>query len=131
MNDPTAGTFVRFGFRGDPWRVAQPGLVRAWLDDVVDSCGMRALGPAQVYEVALEIEKQAAEAFEDEGGVTGVVVLSTSHVAIHCWPARQGLALGVAWSCRRFDPGIVRTCARRHFGAAEVDLLVVGMAVRA
>ena len=42
-------------------------------------------------------------AFGDEGGVTGICVLSTSHCSIHTWPLRPFFVMDV-YSCRDFDP---------------------------
>ena len=53
------------------------------------------------------MEKMNVEPFEDEGGVTGIGVLSTSHCAVHTWPLRSFFVMDV-YSCRDFDVDIVR-----------------------
>jgi S-adenosylmethionine/arginine decarboxylase-like enzyme len=70
---------------------------------VVDLVGMRPLAPAQVHDVPVEILKLGAIPFEDEGGVTGVLILSTSHCTIHTWPLRKKFVFDL-YSCRDFDP---------------------------
>lgn len=41
-------------------------------------------------------------AFQDEGGTTGMVVISTSHISIHTWELRRFFQLDV-FSCKNFD----------------------------
>lgn len=45
---------------------------------------------------------QSGGAFQDEGGTTGMVVISTSHVSIHTWELRRFFQLDV-FSCKDFD----------------------------
>ena len=101
-------------------RIGSVPTIRHFLSTLVDCIGMRPLGEPHIYDVKIEIEKLGKEPFEDEGGVTGVVVLSTSHVAIHTWPAREYLSLDV-FSCRDFDPKIVHYYAVFLLGAHEVQ----------
>ncbi len=101
------GRHVRFmGRGGDPAKLGSVEGVRGIVAAIVQACGMRLLGEVHTYDVAIEIDKLKAEAFEDEGGVTAIGVLSTSHVAIHTWPARAFFVLDV-YSCRTFEPGRV------------------------
>lgn len=64
-------------------------VVRAFLKALVDALGMRALGEPVMHDVDIDLSKLGGPVFEDEGGVTGTIVLSTSHCAIHTWPARE------------------------------------------
>jgi S-adenosylmethionine decarboxylase len=73
-----------------------------------------------LYEVEFEISKMNQEPFEDEGGVTGICVLSTSHCSIHTWPLRPFFVLDV-YSCRDFDASIVDDLIAKHFGAYHVQ----------
>ena len=45
---------------------------------------------------------QAGGKFQDEGGTTGFVVISTSHISIHTWQMRNFFQLDV-FSCKDFD----------------------------
>jgi len=45
---------------------------------------------------------QAGGEFTDEGGTTGIVVISTSHISIHTWELRRFFQLDV-FSCKDFD----------------------------
>ncbi len=110
------GRHVKAVGLGDPERLSDPERVRSFLGALVASLGMRPLGDAVVHDVPVELAKLHVEPFEDEGGVTGVVVLSTSHCAIHTWPARRLLVLDV-FSCRDFPPGVVKEALDDAFGA--------------
>lgn len=45
---------------------------------------------------------QSGGDFQDEGGTTGIVVISTSHIAIHTWELRRFFQLDV-FSCKDYD----------------------------
>src|SRR6185295_20193087 len=89
--------------------------------DLIDVLGMRLLDKAHMYEVETEIEKLGKEPFEDEGGVTGVCVLSTSHCSIHTWPLRPFFVMDV-YSCRDFDEQVVRKMIRERFETTKVRI---------
>lgn len=57
------------------------------------------LDPAKLEEV------QAGGDFQDEGGTTGFVVISTSHISIHTWELRRFFQLDV-FSCKDFNSEI-------------------------
>lgn len=78
-----------------------PSLQRL-VADLVETVGMQLLGRPQVHEVATDIRKLGREPFEDEGGISVLACLSTSHVAIHTWPLRGEFHLDI-YSCREFS----------------------------
>lgn len=96
-----------------------------FLVESVDAAGMRPLDDPWVYDVRTELERQGVVPNPDEPeGVTGIVVLSTSHVAIHTWPHR-GYANIDVYSCRDFETDAVLAVAARVYGyrqAVPVDL---------
>src|SRR5207248_6393284 len=71
------GRHIKVLGRGSPALLGDASNVKKTLEDLVDLLGMRLLGQPHMYEVECEIEKMGVEPFEDEGGVTGVCVLST------------------------------------------------------
>src|SRR5256885_17060060 len=87
---------------GAPEKLRSIAGVEQFLVDMIHALDMRCLGEPHTYEVEEEIEKLGKEPFEDEGGVTGVCVLSTSHCSIHTWPLRPFFVMDV-YSCRDFD----------------------------
>jgi S-adenosylmethionine decarboxylase len=95
--------------------------IEGMLRELIDILGMRILGTPHMYEVETEIAKLGVEPFEDEGGVTGVCVLSTSHCAIHTWPLRPYFVMDV-FSCRDFDPSQVEQHLAAKLGAYDLQI---------
>lgn len=58
------------------------------------------MGPS-FLEVELDPSKLTGDVFQDEGGITGMCVISTSHMSIHCWPLRKCFSMDV-FSCKDF-----------------------------
>jgi S-adenosylmethionine decarboxylase len=102
--------------------------VEAMLVDLIDVLGMRILDKAHMYEVETEISKLGVEPFEDEGGVTGVCVLSTSHCSIHTWPLRPFFVMDV-YSCRDFDTMSVEKLLTERLGAYDLQVTDVSEAL--
>jgi S-adenosylmethionine decarboxylase len=117
----THGRHIKVIGRGTPAQLGGASAVEAMLRDLVDLLGMRLLGEPHMYEVETEIAKLGKEPFEDEGGVTGVCVLSTSHCSIHTWPLRSFFVLDV-YSCRDFDPIVVEKHLFDRLGAYDVQV---------
>jgi S-adenosylmethionine decarboxylase len=101
--------------------MSEAKTVESMLVDLVDVLGMRLLGEPHMYEVEAEISKLGVEPFEDEGGVTGVCVLSTSHCSIHTWPLRPFFVMDV-YSCRDFDPKDVERFLTTRLGAYDLQV---------
>jgi S-adenosylmethionine decarboxylase len=106
---------------GDPERLRSVPDIRGLLAALVAALGMRPLGPPHLYEVEENLRRIDCEPFEDEGGVTGVMVLSTSHCAVHTWPLRARFVLDV-FSCRNFDPSIVGRLVRETFATTRLRI---------
>lgn len=77
-----------------------PEYIARVLNDAVEVVGMHILKPADVLHVPLEPEKK--DTGEDCGGVTGTVILTTSHGSAHTWPLR-GQSSWDLFSCKPFD----------------------------
>jgi S-adenosylmethionine decarboxylase len=117
----THGRHVKILGQAPPDRLRDPARIRDLLTNAIEKVGMRLLGEPHIYEVEEEVAKLGVEPFEDEGGVTGVAVLSTSHVAIHTWPLRSLFILDV-FSCRDFDADVLQQVVRAHL---EVERMKV------
>jgi len=77
--------------------------IKQLIYSIIQSAGMAILGQPQLHRVELEVAKLGREPFEDEGGISCLACLSTSHVALHTWPLRNEFHLDI-YSCRSFDP---------------------------
>ena len=117
----THGRHIKVLGRGSPSRMGDAKTVETMLVDLIDVLGMRILDKAHMYEVETEISKLGVEPFEDEGGVTGVCVLSTSHCSIHTWPLRPFFVMDV-YSCRDFDSSAVENLLSERLGAYDLQV---------
>lgn len=61
---------------------------------------------------------QTGGAFQDEGGTTGIVVISTSHISIHTWQLRNFFQLDV-FSCKDFDGELALAYVRKHLDVVQ------------
>lgn len=111
------GRHVKVVGYGSSQLLGSVDVVKNFLIDLVRALGMRPLGEPVMHDVELDLSKLGVEPFEDEGGVTGTVVLSTSHCAIHTWPAREKpfFVLDV-YSCRDFEASTVRDMLEERVG---------------
>jgi len=76
-----------------------PEALAQVLNDAVEHVGMTILRPADMVVVPLDPGKVSTG--EDDGGVTGTVILTTSHAAIHTWPLQRQLSFDM-FSCQDF-----------------------------
>jgi S-adenosylmethionine/arginine decarboxylase-like enzyme len=95
---------------------------------IVAALEMKPLDKAVFYEVdvdpaVLERVKLTGN-FEDEGGITGVQVISTSHLALHAWPLQNFFSLD-AFSCKAFDAGLAINIIRETLGVLADETRVV------
>ena len=62
---------------------------------MTDTGALRALCLATVGGAGLQPVGELFHRFDGAGGVTGVVLLAESHVAVHTWPERAAVTLDV------------------------------------
>lgn len=97
-------------------------------DRVVKALGMKPLDDVMVYEVpvdpAILARAQATGNFEDEGGISTLQVISTSHIALHAWPLQSYFALD-AFSCKDYDAELALGIVREALGVKSENTLVV------
>jgi S-adenosylmethionine decarboxylase len=72
----------------------------ATFDEVMEVLNMEKLGDALVSTVPLRPERLSTD--EDEGGISVIQPITTSHIALHGWPLRGAIMLDI-FSCRPFD----------------------------
>ena len=78
----------------------QPQHITQVFDELVEALGMQYLQAPLAAFVPSREERLQTE--EDEGGWSVFAQITTSHIAIHCWPARKAFMLDV-FSCKTFD----------------------------
>ena len=74
-------------------------LVGDLLNELVELVGMQILRPAEIVAVPLD---PSVTSGEDDGGVTGTVILTTSHASVHTWPLRGHVSFDL-FSCKDFS----------------------------
>jgi len=75
-------------------------LERALLD-LVKVLDMEVLVPPVFKVVPLNPDRVGHET-DDDGGVTGTCIITTSHLSVHTWPLRHRFSLD-AFSCKEFS----------------------------
>ena len=89
-----------------------------------DEAGLTRLFARALRDAAFTILKQASHRFEGGGGgVTGVFLLSASHLAFHTYPEYNYLALDV-FSCTATDPTLVVQIVSKLLHPSLVDMHV-------
>lgn len=92
--------------------INDPQLVGAMLNELVELVGMQILRPAEIVAVPLD---PSAASGSDDGGVTGTVLLTTSHASIHTWPLRGHVSFDL-FSCKDFNVKQVIDFLWKKFG---------------
>jgi S-adenosylmethionine decarboxylase len=90
-----------------------PTYIKEMFDVLVDTLGMVYLHRPMVFEVPIEINKIETE--EDEGGWSVFAQITTSHIAIHTWPARKAFSMDV-YSCKDYDANTAGVLIWRTLG---------------
>ena len=95
---------------------------------LVMALDMKALDKAMVYEVpcdpkVLERVKKTGK-FEDEGGITSIQVISTSHLSLHAWPLQHFFSLD-AFSCKDFNAELALSIIRETLGVVAEETNVI------
>lgn len=119
MMDPRKGRHMKYLFTGDPDFLNDVEVVRRFLEDLVEAIDMEAVDEPKVYYLPPVPENMSLDCPNDAGGVTGVVVLSTSHASIHTFP-ECSYAVCDVYSCKDYDPQIPSDVMSAHFGIKTV-----------
>lgn len=115
------------GYVHDP-KTFTRDAIEAMFSKVISALEMKALGKPQVYEVpvdpiVLERVKKTGK-FEDEGGITAVVVISTSHLSIHCWPLQKFFSMDT-FSCKSFDSDLAYSIVKETLGVSKSNVTIL------
>jgi len=86
--------------------------------DLVDLLDMEILDGPRITQVPY-VEKNL-ENDHDDGGVSGVCLITTSHLSIHTWPLRRKFSLD-AYSCKEFDCQKTLDFIKDRFGVDKIS----------
>jgi S-adenosylmethionine/arginine decarboxylase-like enzyme len=89
----------------------EPEFIKSWLTNLVSTIGMKiCMGPISLY---VDVPGNR--------GVTGVVIIETSHIAIHVWDeTAPGLLQLDVYTCGSLNPMQVFS-ALKEFNPSKVD----------
>jgi S-adenosylmethionine decarboxylase len=111
------------GYSGEPRRLGDREVVRAWLDELPDVLGMAKLIEPCVIEVGERNDK-------DPGGITGFVLIAQSHLSVHTFP-RRGFVSADVFTCQEnLDHGRIRESLSATFKLGEVESNLVPRGTR-
>lgn len=118
------GRHIKILGRGDREPLGSTESIDRFLSDLVEKLGMSALGNPHVYEAVSSIEQMGTDAPEEEGGITGVIVISTAYCVMRTWPLRHLLpnnremfSLDVCSATRYFSTESIVHLVRARFNA--------------
>ena len=123
MNLHRAGTKVGGTFRANSELLKSSDVIQKFLSTMVTRLEMNDLTTVS-FDVADELKKRGQKIEADEGGITAITVLSTSHIAIHTWPEENAATYDVH-SCRDFSPELVRLIIEEVFETTDIENLQV------
>ncbi len=117
------------GYVNDPGVFTRDNLTRIFAQLVTLLEMTVILGP-EFVEVPVDpaVLKRVQETgkFEDEGGITGFAVISTSHMALHAWPLQGFFSMDV-FSCKEFDARAAEAFLTRELGIDQKHLNVTSL----
>ena len=108
------------GYGGDPQKLADENLVRAFLDLCPSAIGMTKIAPPYVCRYS--------GAKPEDWGISGFVLIAESHIAIHTFPEHQQVWVDI-FSCKGFDeiPAIDRIVDAFGLASTRVHKLERGL----
>ncbi len=93
-------------------------------NNLVNNLNMDIIFGPVFKEVELDPSKLTGNIFQDEGGITGMCVISTSHITIHTWELRQFLSMDI-FSCKEFDDRIALNVIDKFFQIEKSRVTIV------
>jgi S-adenosylmethionine decarboxylase len=93
----------------DAARLRDPQIVRALFDDVVSALRLKPVAPLHLHQ------------FGGEAGITALLLLSESHLALHSFPEHAAVTVNL-YSCKDREELAWSVVLREAFGAREVSV---------
>ena len=88
--------------KGNSSILLDKNIISDFLKEVASTLKLTSLGEPIIHNIPFNSEESKEDNFMNEGGVTGILVLSTSHCAIHTWPLKQEFNIDI-YSCKEFN----------------------------
>ncbi len=104
------------GFECDKERLDNEALLKQVLEEIVLKVGLTKLAKPVVV--------RAPAKGTDPGGITGMVLVSQSHISFHTYPSEGWIAFDL-FSCKEFDVEMVKTYLDEKIGIGEMQVRVI------
>ncbi len=104
-----------------PQLLANEALLRQVLDEYPTRIGMEKVSPVELRDIT------TSNPLDD--GVSGFVIIATSHVSLHAWPPYGMVNIDI-FSCEDFDVNDTIAFAQQMFQTNDVEVHVVERALR-
>lgn len=101
--------------------LANEAFLRRVLEEYPDLIGMEKVSPVELRYIATSDPRDA--------GHSGFVIIATSHVSLHAWPA-YGMVNMDLFSCEPLDQEAIAQFAMTRFQTGDVEVRVVERATR-
>ena len=93
-----------------------------FLKKVTTKLNLTSLGEPIIHNIPFNSDNLDNDDFMDEGGVTGILILTTSHCTIHTWPLKGGEFLFDLYSCKPFDKNITVKYVNDFFQCSKMKV---------
>lgn len=100
-NAPFRSSLHLDGFSSSTGLLADSAELERIVRHVADLAEMRIIN-VTTSNIKSDLSKLQSTVFEDEGGISILALISTSHIALHTWPARRTFMFDLV-SCRPFN----------------------------
>lgn len=100
--DLSSGIMVAYhlsAIEDESWRLSCASHIASTLIKLAGMLDMHPISDVKLYRVPINPD---VTEYEDEGGVTAVLPITTSHITIHTWPLQRRARI-IIDSCRPFD----------------------------
>lgn len=105
----------------NPMALVDRQALLAFFEHLPTQIDMQRVSPVSIFEI------HTSDPTDD--GLSGFVVIATSHVAFHCWPGYQAVSCDV-FSCEPFDPEEVLALFQAHFQPQGSEIYLLRRGVR-
>lgn len=77
--------FAIYTFEAPSYSLGNVSKSKRFNEEAIQAIGMKQLGNSIAYSVPTQLKAQGDQAYNDEGGVSCISLLSTSGIEIHTW----------------------------------------------
>jgi S-adenosylmethionine decarboxylase len=105
----------------NPMTLVDRQALSAFFEHLPAQIDMQRVSPVEIFEI------KTSDPVDD--GLSGFLVIATSHIAFHCWPGYQAVS-GDVYSCEPFVPEQVLVLFDAHFQPRDSEVYLLKRGVR-